>query len=71
MSTTTNLFCVVYRTGGTINYTWHRLEPSQRQRAEIVAEELRRIKFIDAAGEAYVKAKVRYTKQIMEEASSK
>ena len=43
MSTTNpNLFCVVFRTGGTINYTWHRTVAfTTKAEAELVAEACR------------------------------
>jgi hypothetical protein len=43
MSTTkSNLFCVIFRTGGTINYQWHRtVAYTTKAEAELVAEATR------------------------------
>lgn len=38
----TNLFCVVFRTGGTINFKWHRSLAMPKDEAEASAEATRR-----------------------------
>jgi hypothetical protein len=43
---TNNLFCVVYRTGGTINFEWQRTLPTSKAEAELAAGEIRRMGFV-------------------------
>jgi hypothetical protein len=43
----TTTFCVVFRTGGTINYQWHRTVAfTTLAEAELVAEETRRMGYV-------------------------
>lgn len=47
MSTTnSNLFCVVFRTGGTINFKWHRTIAMSRLEAEDAAQAARRMGYV-------------------------
>lgn len=43
MSSAGNLFCVIYRTGGTINFQWHRSLAMARPEASQAAQEARRM----------------------------
>jgi hypothetical protein len=44
--TPTSLFCVIYRTGGTRNFKWHRSLAMPRQEAEAAAESVRRMGYV-------------------------
>ena len=41
-----NLFCVIYRTGGTRNFKWHRTLAMSRAQAELACEEARKMGYV-------------------------